>query len=103
MSENLFQILQGIIPVLGTIITCFIVPYIKANISVTKLEQYKEWASLAVKTAEMLWTETGKGSEKKQYAVDFLDGLFNAKKTVITQEQIQILIESAVRELQQKQ
>ena len=65
MNENLFQIVLTFIPVLGAIITYFIVPYIKANIDSAKLAQYKEWATLAVKTAEMLWKETGHGEDKK--------------------------------------
>lgn len=99
MEEGLFKILLTIIPVLGTIITYFIVPYIKANIDFKRLEQYKEWTTLAVKSAEMLWKGTGYGDEKKEYVVDFLNDMFNSEKTVITEEQINILIESAVQEL----
>lgn len=99
MNETLFQMILTLIPVIGTIITYFIVPLLKANIDCAKLEQYKQWASLAVKTAEMLWNETGRGSDKKTYAAAFLDRMFNSKKTTITEEQINILIESAVQEL----
>lgn len=99
MNENLFQLILSIIPVLGAIITYFVVPYLKAGISSEKLNQYKEWAALAVKTAEMLWRETGHGTEKKSYAEDILNHLFNAKKTVISEEQIHVLIEAAVQEL----
>lgn len=98
--DNLFEFIMGIISIFGAVITYFIIPYIKAGISSEKLGQYQEWAALAVKTAEMLWTETGHGADKKAYAADFLDGLFNAKKKVLTKEQINILIESAVQELQ---
>ena len=99
MSENLFQLILSIIPVLGAIITYFIVPYLKAGIGSEKLSQYKEWAALAVKTAEMIWRETGCGPEKKSYAADVLNRLFNAKKTVVSEEQIHVLIEAAVQEL----
>lgn len=99
MNENLFQIILTLIPVFGAIVTYFIVPYIKTNIDSVKLSQYKEWATLAVKTAEMLWKETGHGEDKKAYVVDFLTNMFNSKKVVITKEQMDILIESAVQEL----
>ncbi len=98
--DNLFEFMMGIISILGAIVTYFIIPYIKESISSEKLEQYQEWAALAVKTAEMLWSETGHGADKKAYAADFLSRLFNAKKEVLTKEQINILIESAVQELQ---
>lgn len=99
MNEGLFKIILAFIPVLGTIITYFVVPYIKTSIGTEKLAQYQEWATLAVKCAEMLWIESGKGEEKKAYVVDFLNNLFNKKKIVITDEQIEILIEAAVLEL----
>lgn len=102
MNENLFQIILMIIPILSTAITYFVIPYIRANIDTEKLAQYKEWASLAVKTAEMLWQETGHGKDKKQYAVDFLNRIFNARKTVISEEQINVLIEAAVRQMKEE-
>ena len=101
MDERLFQVILTIIPVLGAVITYFIVPYIKSNVDSVKLAQYKEWATLAVKTAEMLWKETGHGTDKKQYVVDFLNKMFNSKKIVITEEQMNVLIESAVKEMKE--
>ncbi len=100
IMNHTFEFIMGVISILSVIVTYFIVPYIKAGISSEKLEQYQEWAALAVKTAEMLWAETGHGADKKAYAADFLDELFNAKGEVLTKEQINVLIEAAVQELQ---
>lgn len=99
MSDKLFQLILAAIPLFGAMITYFVIPYIKANIDGEKLEQYKEWASLAVQTAEMLWRETGHGSDKKQYVLDFLNNTFNAKKTVISEAQLNVLIEAAVQQM----
>lgn len=99
MDEKIFKVIMTLIPVLGAIVTYFIVPFIKSNMDLTKLNQYKEWVSLAVKTAEMLWTETGHGEDKKAYVVKTLNNMLNAKKTVVTQEQLNLLIEAAVLEL----
>lgn len=101
MNENLFQIILSAIPVIGALITCFILPYMKANIDSTKLTQYKEWATLAVKAAEMLWRETGQGKDKKAYVIRFLNDLFNSRKIVITEEQLNVLIEAAVKEMKE--
>ena len=103
MDERLFQIVLAIIPVLGTIITVFIIPLIKEKIGAEKLAKYEYWADLAVKAAEMLWTETGHGEDKKQYVVEFLTNMFNKKKVVITEEQMNILIESAVKQLKMEE
>lgn len=101
MDSRLFEIILALIPVLGAVITYFIVPYIRTNIDAAKLAQYKEWASLAVKTAEMLWRETGHGEDKKAYVVNFLTDMFNSRKIVITEEQMNVLIESAVKEMKE--
>ncbi|MFG6358951.1 MAG: phage holin [Acetatifactor sp.] len=101
MDSRLFEIILALIPVLGAVITYFIVPYIRTNIDAARLAQYKEWAGLAVKTAEMLWRETGHGEDKKAYVVNFLTDMFNSRKIVITEEQMNVLIESAVKEMKE--
>lgn len=99
MDEKLFQIILALIPILGAIITGFVIPFIKEKIGTEKLAKYEYWATLAVKAAEMMWTETGCGENKKQYVVDFLNNMFNSKKVVITEQQIEILVESAVKQM----
>ena len=99
MDEKLFQVILAIIPVLGTILTVYIIPFIKAKIGNENLSKYEYWANIAVKAAEMIWKETGHGADKKAYAVEFIDKMFNSKKTVITTEQINALIESAVKNM----
>ena len=99
MNEGLFKIILSLIPVLGAIVTYFIIPFLKEKIGTEKLSQYKEWATLAVKAAEMLWTESGMGSDKKQFVIDYLSKMFNEKKVIITEEQMNVLIEAAVQEL----
>lgn len=101
MNENLFNVILTVIPVIGAIITYFIVPFIKSSVDEKQLAQYKEWAKLAVKTAEMLWRETGHGEDKKAYVIEFLNNMFNQNKVVITEQQIEILIEAAVKEMKE--
>ncbi len=99
MNDNLFQLILTCIPILGAIITYFVIPWIKANIDGEKLAQCEEWAVLAVKCAEMIFREKGMGKDKKAYVVDFLIKKFAESNIKITVEQINILIESAVQEL----
>lgn len=99
MDERLFQIILALIPILGTILTVYIIPFIGEKIGNEKLEKYKKWAALAVYSAEMIFKEQGMGETKKKYVVDFLNEMFNKNKIVITEEQLNILIESAVKEM----
>jgi LL-H family phage holin len=99
MDERLFQIILALIPVLGVIVTSFVIPFIKEKIGTERLAKYEYWATLAVRAAEMLWTESGAGANKKQYVVSFLNEMFNKNKVVITEQQIEILVESAVKQM----
>ena len=99
MDDRLFKIILAVIPVLCTILTVYIIPLIKKKIGNENLAKYEYWVNIAVKAAEMIWKETGHGADKKAYAVEFIDKMFNSKKTVITTEQINALIESAVKNM----
>lgn len=99
MDERLFQIILAVIPVLGTILTVYIIPLIKEKIGNENLAKYEYWVNIAVKAAELMWKETGHGEDKKQYVIKFMNSMFNSKKTVITEEQLNALIEAAVKQL----
>ena len=99
MDEKIFQIILASIPVFGAIITGFIIPFIKEKIDAEKLAKYEYWTSMAVKCAEMVFKKQGMGEAKKEYVVNFLNEMFNKNKVVITSEQIEILVEAAVKEL----
>ena len=103
MDERIFDLILAIIPVLGVILTSFIIPYFKEQIGNEKLNKYQEWVSMAVMAAEMLFTGSGMGVEKKDYVVKFLTEQFNKNKVVITEEQMNILIESAVKQMKENE
>ena len=99
MNEQLFQIILALIPFIGTIITVYIIPLLKEKIGNEKLAKYKEWTKHAVQSAEMIFKAQGMGTDKKEYVVKFLNEMFNKDKIVITEEQIEILIESCVKQM----
>lgn len=99
MDEKLFEIILSIISLMGLVLTGIVIPLIKEKIGNEKLAKYEEWTALAVQSSEMLFSEKGMGKEKKAYVVDFLNKMFNKNKVVITEEQIEILIEAAVKQM----
>ena len=101
MNEAIFNVVLTIIPVIGAIITYFIIPFIKSAISEKQLAQYKAWTMLAVKCAEIIFKESGHGEDKKAYVVNFLNDMFNKNKVVITESQMEILIEACVKEMKE--
>ena len=99
MDDRLFELILAIISLLGIIITRYVIPFIKANTDNEKLSEYQDWAVLAVNAAEMIFVGQGLGEQKKAYVVEFLTKQFNEKKIVITKEQMNVLIEAAVKQL----
>lgn len=98
MNDNLFKVIMMLIPVLGAIITGCIIPYIKTKISASQMEEIIKWVTKAVQAAEVLFDTPKSGEEKREYVIDFIDKMFNAKKEVITKEQIRILLEACLKQ-----
>lgn len=103
MNETVFNIILLIIPVVSAIITGFIIPFIKSKISATQMEEIIKWVGKAVQAAEVLFDEPQSGEKKREYVINFIDQMFNSKKEVITREQIRILLESAWKEMTEKE
>lgn len=99
MDEKIFAIVLACVPLLGTIITVYIIPLIKNKIGTEQLDTVAFWVGKAVEAAEVLFNVPKSGEQKKAYVVDFINKMFNSKKTVITEDQIEILLEAAVKEM----
>lgn len=99
MSDKLFNIILLLIPIIGAVITSFIIPYLKAKVSSTQMEEIIKWVTKAVEAAEVLFDAPKSGNEKREYVINFIDRMFNSKKEVITKDQIRILLESAWKEM----
>lgn len=100
MSNIIFDIILVLIPVCIGLLTTYFIPWIKQRVGDAKLSTVIKWVEYAVNCAEMIYQkETGKGLDKKQYVVDFIDSQFNKDKTALTKEQIDVLIECAVKSM----
>lgn len=92
---NVDIVAKVIIPILGAIITYILVPFFKAKTTKEQRENIYFWVTVAVQAAEMIYKEKGQGKLKKSYVVDFLVN----KGIDITLDELDILIEAAVKEL----
>ena len=93
--KDLTPILNAIITLIVSIITVFIIPWLKEKIEAEKLEKYKEWVTIAVRAAEQIYKGTGRGAEKKEYVMSFLQ----SKGLAVDMDSIENMIEAAVLEL----
>ena len=95
MNINIDIMVKVIIPILGAIITYLIVPFIKQKTTKEQRENIYFWVKVAVQAAEQIYKEKGQGKLKKEYVVDFLV----SKGINITIQELDVLIEAAVKEL----
>lgn len=89
---DLTQILIAVITLTTTLITAFLIPFLKAKIGEKKFAELSKWVSIAVAAAEQIYTGSGRGKEKKEYVLAFL----NEKGFTIDLDSLDKLIESAV-------
>ena len=96
---DLTPIITTVLTLIFSLITAFLIPYIKTKVSAEQFATIKLWVQVAVQAAEMLYVGSGRGEEKKKYVIEFL----NSKGFTLNAEEIEDLIESAVLELKQSQ
>ena len=92
---NIDIIAKVIFPVLGAIITYILVPFLKSKTTREQRDNVYFWVKVAVQAAEMIYAEKGQGKLKKDYVIKFL----TSKGINITRQDLDVLIEAAVKEL----
>jgi len=94
---DLTPVINAFIALVATIITAFVVPWIKRNTSAQAREALLKWVVIAVMAAQQLHYQL-KGEERKQYVLDFLA----QKGYDVSSEEIENAIEAAVLKLHQE-
>lgn len=102
MGEIIFEIIKVIVMVAALLITRYLVPWIREKIGAERLTEIRKWAAQAVLKAQQVFTEYS-GPEKKAYVTEFLKEILTAKNISLSDEQIDILIEAAVKEMKMQE
>lgn len=95
---DLTQVVSAVITLIVALISAFLIPYLKSKLSADKLQKVQFWVNIAVEAAEMIYVGTGRGQEKKEYVLSFL----NSKGFSLNMTEIDNLIEAAVLKLKQE-
>lgn len=93
---DITTVLQAGLGLIATLITAFIIPWIKSKLSAEKQAMLAYWVDKAVAAAEQRLKGTGRGSEKLAFVVAFLESkgyTINLKETT---DEIWLMIEAAV-------
>ncbi len=94
---DLTPVINAFIALVATIITAFVVPWIKRNTSAKDREELLKWVEIAVMAAQQLYHQLD-GSKRKEYVLDFL----REKGYDVTSAEVDNAIEAAVLKLHQE-
>ena len=92
---DITEVIKYAILLVFAVCTTFVIPYIRAKIGDEKFTELQKWVKIGVQAAEMIFKESGMGTVKKEYVIEFL----KQKGYTLDTETISNLIESAVLEL----
>lgn len=96
--ELIFQIISVLISVAAFVVTRYLVPGIREWTRGTQLEQVLKWTGQAVLAAEQMYSSyTGK--ERKVIVTQFLRKMLLHKNITLSDEELELLIEAAVKEM----
>lgn len=95
MMFDITPIVEAIIGLVAVIITSIVIPYIRKKTTTEQQKELVAWVKIAVTAAEQIYAGVGRGAEKKQYVLDWLDD----RSITIDENKIDALIEAAVYDL----
>lgn len=98
MTIDLTALVQAVIALITALISAFVIPWLKRKISAEKLAEVSTWVEIAVEAAEQLYEGSGRGAEKKEYVIQFLQ----QKGYTVDMAAIENMIEAAVYNLPPK-
>ena len=90
-SELFVKIVLAIISICGALVTAYVIPFIKSKISSTELNKLIEYAKIAVRCAEQIYT-VEQWKEKKEYVMDYVMNIMIEKLHInLSYDQIKII------------
>ena len=95
LTEIIIATITLVMGIISTLITKYLIPFIKEKISTEQFNRMKKWVEVAVKAAEQTITDKGMGEAKKAEVLKFL----NEKGFTVDFEELDKLIEAAVFEI----
>ena len=98
MNDILFELLKLIVMIAVLLVMRYAIPWLRARIGAEKIAEIEKWAKKAVLMAQLVyWNKSGE--ERKEIVTEFLREMLIAKNISISGEQLEILIEAAVKQM----
>ena len=94
-SIDITPVVNAVIALAATVVSVFLIPWIKSKTTVQQRSELVAWAKIGVAAAEQIYVGQGRGDEKKQYVLEFL----KSKGFDLNEESVNNAIEAAVKQL----
>lgn len=91
---NITPIIQALIALVATLVSVFLIPYIKRKVGAENMAEFLRWVDIAVAAAEQLY-DSADGKKKKEYVLAYLEG----KGVSFDMADVDMAIEAAVNKL----
>ena len=102
MDEIIFEVIKIIVMVAALVVARYLIPWLKEKIGADKMAQIEKWATYAVEMAQQVhWAKPGE--DRKAIVTEFLREILIAKNISISDEQLDVLIEAAVKEMKMQE
>lgn len=98
MSDITFEALKLVIMVAVLVITRYLIPYLRTSVSAEKLSQVQGWVEQAVLMVQQVYG-SAPGEERKKMVVTILGTILQDNDINLSERQIDILIEAAVKQM----
>ena len=99
MKIDVTQVVVALIGILGTIITAYVIPYLKSKTNTTQWSNIIVWAKAGVQCAEIIYNGVGKGNEKLAYVEKYITDMCNKAGIKVDADTIRIAVENAWKTL----
>ena len=103
MNNELFiQIVGAVITIIVSLVSAYLVPWLKAKISKDQIDTFNYYLELAVKCANQIYTEE-QWKEKKDYVTEYIIDVVNDKLSLtLSPQDIDTLIEGMVNKVKKE-
>ncbi len=101
MCEMVMEILKVIVKLAELLVTRYLIPWIKAQIGAKQMDEIRAWVKDAVLMAQQVH-KAKLGAERKAIVVDIIRKMLIKKNIDISEEQLNTLIEAAVKAMKMK-
>ena len=99
MRDIYLEIAKLVLMILAALITRYAIPWIKSKTDNAVMQSLIDWTMQAVLAAEQTHG-AGTGAEKKQIVREFIQKILVQKGVALTDEEIDTMIEAAVKQIQ---